>query len=420
LNKTPTKRKISPVSREKRRKNFNDIIKFAVYSVIAIVVGLVGVGVHQWYEDEYKPMHETVIEVKGTEFNMEYFIEMLRYVSGENYQYAEYFTDFALRYIEYYEMIKQGAEELGITVSEKEITSIIKENDYNNTPVARDMIRASLLVPLLEEHFGSKIDATAAHSYVQAMFLESEAQVEEVKTRIANGESFEDIAAELSLDNVTNKADGDLGWLPQGVIDNILDNDVLSDELITNAELNTFEYIEDAEKTKAVGYWILKVTERTTKLYNGAEEEVEVATIKAILVGSQEKAEEILSLLDGGGDFDELAEQYSTIWDEENGAVLEVEEGTYSVVFEEFVFNSDVELNTVSDAIKDSEQSTKGGYWLYMVTDRDTREISEEHMDLLIGDALDEWIADFGEDGVVLAENIEDMKKMAAAKVSGS
>ncbi|NLT28466.1 MAG: hypothetical protein GXX97_05300 [Dehalococcoidales bacterium] len=127
-----------------------------------------------------------------------------------------------------------------------------------------------------------------------------------------------------------------------------------------------------------------------------------------------------MSLLDGGGDFDELAEQYSTIWDEENGAVLEVEEGTYSVVFEEFVFNSDVELNTVSDAIKDSEQSTKGGYWLYMVTDRDTREISEEHMDLLIGDALDEWIADFGEDGVVLAENIEDMKKMAAAKVSGS
>ncbi|NLT28062.1 MAG: hypothetical protein GXX97_03205, partial [Dehalococcoidales bacterium] len=197
MNKTPTKRKISPVSREKRRKNFNDIIKFAVYSVIAIVVGLVGVGVHQWYEDEYKPMHETVIEVKGTEFDMEYFIEMLRYVSGENYQYAEYFTDYALRYIEYYEMIKQGAEELGITVSEKEITSIIKENDYNNTPVARDMIRASLLVPLLEEHFGAKIDATAAHSYVQAMFLESEAQVEEIKTRIANGESFEDIAAEL-------------------------------------------------------------------------------------------------------------------------------------------------------------------------------------------------------------------------------
>ncbi len=420
MNKTPTKRKISPVSREKRRKNFNDIIKFAVYSVIAIVVGLVGVGVHQWYEDEYKPMHETVIEVKGTEFDMEYFIEMLRYVSGEYYQYAEYFTDYALQYIEYYEMIKQGAEELGITVSEKEITSIIKENDYNNTPAARDMVRASLLIPLLEEHFGSQIDSSAEHSYVLAMFLESEAQVEEIKNRIDNGESFKDIAAELSLDNVTKEADGDLGWLPQGVIDNILNNTVLSDELISNADLNTFEYIEDVDKTKAVGYWILKVTERSTKLYNGAGEEVEVATVNAILTGSQEQAEKVLSLLNGGADFDELAEQYSAIWDEEDGSVLEVEQGTYSDAFEEFVFNPDVELNTVSDAIQDSEQSTKGGYWLYKVTDRATREISEENMELLIGDALDAWIADFGDDDVVLAENIEDMKKMAAAKVSGS
>ena len=127
-----------------------------------------------------------------------------------------------------------------------------------------------------------------------------------------------------------------------------------------------------------------------------------------------------MSLLDGGGDFDELAEQYSTIWDEENGAVLEVEEGTYSEVFEEFAFNQDIELDTLSEVIRDTERSTKGGYWLYKVTDRDSREISEENMELLIGDALDEWIADFGEDGVVLAENIEDMKKMAAAKVSGS
>jgi len=420
LNKTPTKKKLTHVAREKRRKDFTDIIKFAVFSVIAIVVGLVGVAVHEWYKEEYKPMHETVIEVKGTEFDMSYYIEMLRYVSGEYYQYAEYFTDYALQYIEYYEMIKQGAEELGITVSEKEITSIIKENDYGNTPAARDMVRASLLIPLLEEHFGSQIDASAEHSYVLAMFLESEAQVEEIKNRIDNGESFEDIAAELSLDNVTKEADGDLGWLPEGVIDNILSNTVLSDELISNAALGVLNNVEDAEKTKAVGYWILQIIERSTKLYNGAEEEVNVATVKAILTGSQEQAEEVLSLLDDGGDFDELAEQYSTIWDEENGSVLEVEEGTYSDVFEEFAFNQDIEVDTVSEVIRDTERSTKGGYWLYMVTDRATREISEENMELLIGDALDDWIADFGDDDVVLAENIEDMKKMAAAKVSGS
>lgn len=406
--------------REKKRRNFTDIIKFAVFTVIAIVVGLVGVGIHEWYKDEYKPMHETVIDVNGTEFDMSYYVDMLRYVSGEYYMYASYFTSYALQYIEYYELIKQEAEKLGITVTEKEITTLIKEQGYDNTNAARDMVRASLLIPLLEEHFGSQIDTSAEHSYMLAMFLESEAQVEAVKNRIAGGELFKDIAAELSLDTTTKEAGGDLGWLPEGVIDDILNNTVLTDELISTAQIAVLNFIEDATKTKAVGYWILKVTERTTQVYNGAEEEVEVATVKAILVGSEEQAEQVLTLLNEGGDFDELAEEYSQIWDEEDGCVLEVEEGYYSDVFEAFVFNADVELNVVSEVIKDTGESTKGGYWLYQVTERAVKDISDEHMSILIGDALDEWMASFDYESVIVSENIDEMKEFAAAKVSGS
>ncbi|MDD4923658.1 MAG: peptidylprolyl isomerase [Dehalococcoidales bacterium] len=420
MNKTPAKRKMTHVVREKKRKNFTDIIKFAVFTVIAIVVGLVGVGIHEWYKDEYKPMHETVIDVNGTKFDMTYYVDMLRYVSGEYYQYAAYFTSYALQYIEYYELIKQGAEELGITVSEKEITVLIKENEYDNTPAARDMIRASLLIPLLEEHFGSQIDASTEHNYVLAMFLESQSQVDAVKSRIASGELFKDIAEELSLDTTTQKAVGDLGWLPKGVIDDILGNTVLTDELVSNAVIGELNSVEDTTKTKAVGYWILKVIERSAQVYNGAEEEVEVATIKAILVGSQELADEVLTLLNNGGDFDELAEEYSQIWDEDDGCVLEVEQGTYSEVFEAFVFDEDTVVNTISEIIRDTEKTTSGGYWLYQVTDNAIRDISEENMEILIGDAMDEWVASFDYDTVIESENIEEMKTFAAAKVSGS
>jgi peptidyl-prolyl cis-trans isomerase SurA len=407
------------VAKEQRRRNFNDIIKFAVFSVIAIVVGLVGVGIQHWYEDDYKPMHETVVDVNGTKFDMSYYIDMLRYVSGEYSQYAEYFTAYALQYIEYYELIKQGAEELGITVSEKEITAMIKEKEYDNTRAARDMIRASLLVPLLEEHFGSQIETSAEHNYVWAMFLESQAQVDAVKNRIANGELFKEIAMELSLDSVTKEAGGDLGWLPAGVIDNILSNKVLSDELISNAAIGELNSVKDETKTKKVGYWILKVTETETI----TDDEGNVTTnanVKAILTASLAEAQEVLASLNRGGDFDTLAEKYSQKWSKETGSVLAVSTGDYSDVFEDYALDPEVGINVVSEIIKDTDIDTKGGYWLYQVAATETQDISEDNLDILTGDSLDAWMETFDYDTVVVAENIDEMKEFAAAKVKGS
>ncbi len=419
MNKTPSKTKMTYAVRESKRKNFTDIIKFAVYSVIAIVVGLVGVGVHQWYQDDYKPMHEIVVDVNGTKFDMSYYVDMLKYVSGSYYQYAEYFANYALQYIEYYELIKQGAEELGITVSEKEISAMIKEKEYDNTQAARDMVRASLLIPKLEEHFGAQIETSGEHNYVWAMFLESQSQVDAVKNRIANGELFKDIATELSLDSVTKEAGGDLGWLPAGVIDDVLSNTVLSDELISNAVVGELNSVKDEEKTKKLGYWILKVTETETV----TDEEGTVTTnanVKAILTGSLAEAEEVMALLEAGGDFDTLAEQYSQKWSEETGSVLAVTTGDYSDVFQAYALNPEVEINALSEIIKDTDINTKGGYWLYQVAATEIQDISETNMDYLIEDALDAWIATFDYETVIVSENIEDMKKIAAAKVKGS
>jgi len=417
LNKTPPKKKMTHVVREKKRKNLNDILKFVVFSIIAVVVGLVGVGVGKWYQDDYKPMHETVIEVNGTKFDMQYYIEMLRYISGEYIQFAQYFTDTALQYIEYYELLKQGAADLGITVSDKEVNAEIKKNKYNNTPAAKDMVRAGLLIPLLEDHFGAQINPSAEQSNLLAMFLESQAQVEAVKARLAGGESFEDIAKELSLDSATQKADGVLSWLPKGVIANILGASALTDELIFGAAIGELNTVEDTNKNKPVGYWILQVTERSTKTDEDSAEETEVAKVKAILLGSKEKADEVLSLLNNGGDFDALAEEYSLIWSEESGCVLEVEKEDNTAAFDGFVFNSETELNVISEVIQDVERNTKGGYWIYKVTEKAVRDISETNMKMLIGNALEDWIDGFDEDSAVLAENIEDMKKFAAANI---
>jgi hypothetical protein len=418
--KTPNKQQLSHVKKEKRKKNFLDIIKFAGFTIIAVVVGLVGAGMYEWYKVDYKPMHEVVVDVNGTQFDMSYYIDMLTYVSGQYSQYASYFTSYALQYTEDYELLRQNAEKLGITVTEKEISDEIKKNKTDNTQAARDMTRASLLITKLKEHFGSQIATSAEQNNVMAMLLESEQQVEDVKARIGAGESFGDIAAELSLDSTTQKAGGVLGWLPDGVIDNILGTKVLTDELISAVEMGVLNSIVDADISKNVGYWILKVTKAaeaattTTTTTNSA-----TATVKAILVGSEEEAEKVLALLNDGGNFDTVAEEYSQTWDSTKGSVLEVTEGTYSDVFEAYALNPDVEIDAISNIIRDTEKSTTGGYWLYEVMDKGTQDISDTNMDYLIGDALDAWVAGF--DYTTVVESLtDDMKTVAAAKVSGS
>jgi hypothetical protein len=84
------------------------------------------------------------------------------------------------------------------------------------------------------------------------------------------------------------------------------------------------------------------------------------------------------------------------------------------------LLNPEVEINALSSIIKDTSTNTKGGYWLYQVTGREVMDISEENMETLTGDLLDEWVAAFDYDTVVISENIDEMKKLAAAKVKGS
>ncbi|MDD4873592.1 MAG: peptidylprolyl isomerase, partial [Dehalococcoidales bacterium] len=392
-----TKRQISRIKKQEKRQQ---IIKIIGSIVIAAVLVIVGLGVNKWYVDDIKPLKQTVVEVNGTRFDMQYYIDMLTYVSGEYYQFASYFTTYALENIEYYELIKRGAEELGITVTEKEITAEIEENDFANTQAARDMTRASLLIPKLEEYFGSQIAVSAEHSHVLAMFLESKAQVEDVKARIAAGETFGDIAAELSLNTTTKEDKGDLGWLPIGVIDNILGASVL-DDLIGRVELNVLSEALDEDTTKEVGYWIITVQSTETVPGDETNEESRTAVVNAMLLGSEQEAEEVLAKLEAGEDFETLAKEYSQIWDETNGSKLEVKEGAFPSAFEAYALDPEVEIGAISGIIRDVEESTTGGYWLYEVTDRGIQGISEENMDILIHEKLSDWVESLDRTNIV-------------------
>lgn len=370
---------------------------------------------YQWYLPEQKPLKETVVEVNGTEFNMQYYIDAITFQLGEYSAYAEYYLDYVLEAVEQQEVIRQQAEELGITVSDDEVKEVIDTYGHNDTRAARDAIRAGLLITKLkEEYFDPQVPVSAEHRHVMAMLLESEAQAAEVESRLEAGEDFGDIAAELSLENDTQESSGDLGWLPEGVLDELIGTDILESHVFDSQLGGLSQPVYDEEIGKEVGYWLIEMLEK--------DDDAGEVTVQAMLLSSEEEAQEVLDRLNAGEDFAELAEEYSQYGTEGSRADIgTIAEGDMTEAFEEYAFAEDTELNVVSGIIRDDETSTTGGYWLYEVTGTGTMSISEDNRETLVDDLADEWFVAIWEnpDNVIISYLDEEMRDFAVRKVTG-
>jgi len=73
-----TKHQLSRWQRQKRRQRI--ILGLGIFIIVA-VLGIVGGA---WYTNYYQPLHQTVIRVNDTKFNMDYYVEMLKL----NYMYG--------------------------------------------------------------------------------------------------------------------------------------------------------------------------------------------------------------------------------------------------------------------------------------------------------------------------------------------
>jgi parvulin-like peptidyl-prolyl isomerase len=384
----PTKRQRSRWKQQKRRQRI--IFGLAILVIVA-VLSVVGVGVYSgWYVEDYKPLHETVLEVNGTKFNMEYYVTMLGYYTQDmDSSYVSFMTDYAVEAIERNELVKQAAADLGITASDEEVDELMESMGLPQEEAYWDSAVAQILLQKVrDEYFEEQVPEFADQRHVMAMFLESEAQANEIIAKIEAGESFTDLAAELSLDTVTKEAEGDLGWLPQGVLPLKVDSEVLEENAFS-LEVGTLSPpIPEETKEKSVGYWLIEVIS-----IDDSVEPVE-AQVRRMLLGSEQEALDIRARLEAGEDFAELATEFSldTTSSAEGGEITVSPDGT-TTAFDEHVFDEDVELGVLSQPIRDTEGSSQGGYWLIEVTESEAnREIDDENRLVLKNDALNNWL----------------------------
>ncbi len=409
-----TKRQLSHWQRQRRRQRI--ILGLGIFIVVA-VLGVMGAG---WYLSHYQPLHQTVIRVNNTEFNMDYYIKMLKYY-GEGWpiQYMDALADEVVTVIGRNELVRQGALRLGISVSDKEVDEKLKSYDPPLSKDYRDIARTELLISkLLDRHFEQTVPVFAEQRHIMAMFLESESQATEIITRVEAGEDFAELAGELSLESFSKDKKGDLGWHPEDVLAELLATSIPG-EYVFSSEVGVLSQpIYDETNTKSVGYWLVKILDR--------QQEPEQVHVQAILLGSEKEAQDVRVRLEDGEDFTTLAQELSHHEaTRENGGDfdwLSPEDVTPGSAFAAWADIFELETGAISEPIRDDTEVTTGGYWLLKVLDKeDNKQISDDDRNLLKTKALDEWVFSLWDDPGNEVNNYltDEMRAWAIEKAMG-
>ncbi len=407
-----TKRQLARWQRQKKRQRLLFLV-----GVLVIAVALVTVGVG-WYITQYRPLNQTVITVNGVSFDMRDYVSMLEYYGrGQSPAYLYGLVDLVAITIEENELIRQGAEKLGITVSDAEVDEELKSRDPPLSKDYRDVVRVEMLIDKLKDgYFEHQVPLSTEQVHLLAMFLESESQATEVRARLEAGEDFAELAGELSLEAITESKNGDLGWRPEEVLAELLETSVPV-EYAFNSEVGVLSPpLYDETRAKSVGYWLIKVSERA--------EDLSEASIHVILLGSEKEAQDVRMRLEAGEDFATLAGELSQHEaSKENGGDLgSISSGTMSSAVNKFVFGPELELNTLSEPIRDDSVESTGGYWLVKVLGKDDlREIADDDRELLKAKAFQAWVAELSKDPENETEIYlnDEQKAWAIAKITG-
>jgi parvulin-like peptidyl-prolyl isomerase len=380
-----TKRQLSHWQQQKKRRRI--ILGLGIFIVVT-VLGIMGAG---WYIGYYQPRHQIVIRVNNTEFNMNYYVKMLEfYGKGQPIQYMDALASELVVVIERNELIRRGALLLGISVSDKEVDEKLKSYDPPLNKDYRDIARTELLISkLLDRHFERKVPLLAEQRHIMATFLESESQAMEVRARVEAGEDFAELAGELSLESFSKDEKGDLDWHPEDILAELLATSVPGEYAFSSEVEVLSQPIYDETKTKSVGYWLVKILDR--------QQEPEQVHIQAILLGSENEAQDVRAKLEAGEDFTTLSQELSRheATKESGGDFdwLSPEDIAPGSAFAVWADIFKLETGAISEPIRDAVQVTTGGYWLLKVLDKeDNKQISDDDRNLLKAKALDEWV----------------------------
>ncbi len=379
-----TRRQLSLHQRQKRRQRI--IFGGGVFIVAAVILILMG----GWFFGEYLPRHQTVIAVGDVEFDMDYYIDAMKFAGRDQpVENIQNLTSGVVQQIEQNELIRQGAMRLGISVSDDEVRRVLEGYGIPVNDASLDMARAQLLQGLLyNEYFPSQIPESGEQVHIMTMLLESESQAAEIRTRLQNSENFSALAEEFTLHYYFETNVGDIGWHPKDVIVNLFNSFVPGNFAFSSEAGALSEPMYDEVRSKSIGYWLINVLGKPSE---------DSAQVQGILLGSEEEAKDVRAKLEAGEDLVTLVAEFSQHNDSKvrGGEFGLVMQGVMSEAVDSYVFDANTEVGVWSEPLRDETMITIGGYWLVEVVDKDDdRKLSDEDRNTLINKAYNDWVTE--------------------------
>jgi len=405
--RTPTRRQLSRWRRERRVQRIT-LIAGCIFLVF--ILAYAGYG---FYTEELKPLNQTVLKVDDSVFKMNYYLKLLKFYSrGQEDAMLPTIAELSLGAMEQGEVLRQEAPKLGFHVTDEEVKQGLKDSKLPDDKAHADLVAARMLTArLLEDYFDPMVPKTCEQAYVQAMLLQDEDTATEVARRVADGEDFLALAKEFTVEPVTKSKGGDLGWLPRGYLDILLglDSQAFEDMVFSVAPGKVSEPVFDASVTKNIGYWIVEVLEK---------DESKGSHIRGILLGTKKEALEIRERLEKGEDFATLAKEFSQdeTSGEQGGDLGWVQRWGDTSTLSRLAFS--LEPGSLSQPTPDASKTTKGGYWLIKVVEKDpARKLDEEVRETLKTDAFANWLNEVRKSHTIERLLTDEQKMWAIKKV---
>jgi foldase protein PrsA len=223
----------------------------------AVVIAVAAIAIFGYYQTQIRPKGETVLRVGDRSFNLDYLERRLRYDIREgNTTYAASLsqaTSLLLNEVAQEELMRQGAPEKGVDLSEEAIDAEVRRQEnvpddadqktfataYRkavrdsglSTEAYRDVIAAGMAATAIQSKFGEEAPKTADQVRFRAIVLTTEDDAKATLERLRNGEDFATVAGEVSLDTASREKGGEVDWTPRGVVDSALDQALFSLEV---------------------------------------------------------------------------------------------------------------------------------------------------------------------------------------------
>ncbi len=223
--------------------------------VVALLV--IAIPLYGWVTTFIVPPRETVVRVNDTSYDMGYLLKLLRMVQRQSEASGQQVNLGTIPFqlvnsLAEDELISQGAQSIGLKVTDEELNTQLRNEFLGDlSPDAgtsdsdldtefreqyrqflnqiqlsaseyEDIVTRTLYRQKLEEHLGAGIPKELPQIHLYALAVQTQEIAEVVRTEFQRGSPFGELVAEHSADPEAIRLEGEVDWVPRGVLDPLI------------------------------------------------------------------------------------------------------------------------------------------------------------------------------------------------------